>query len=162
MFSDWSSCALIGYYVHWLVTMPSDWSLCPLIGHHVLWLVIISYYVTSRNSIIKSKRPPYRQTDMFNILQILLHLKTYIIKFAYMGKFRWPYRSVPIPITTTYYLLTYFRPNQFYRMDSTSSSTSTSTRPSQAALVEAKVEVEAQPTRLGRLRLRLRQRPSLY
>ena len=107
MFSDWSSCALIGYYVHWLVTMPSDWSLCPLIGHHVLWLVIISYYVTSRNSIIKSKRPPYRQTDMFNILQILLHLKTYIIKFAYMGKFRWPYRSVPIPITTTYYLPDY-------------------------------------------------------
>ena len=38
-------------------------------------------------------------------------------------------------------LLPIFRPNQFYRMDSTSSSTST--RPSQAALVEAEVEVEA-------------------
>ena len=36
----------------------------------------------------------------------------------------------------------HFRPNQFYKMDSTS------TRPSQAAQVEAEVEVEAQSTRL--------------
>ena len=53
-----------------------------------------------------------------------------LFKFAYMGKFRWPYRFVP----TYYYYLPTFRPNQFYRMDSTSSSTSA--RPSQAALVE--------------------------
>ena len=26
--------------------------------------------------------------------------RMYIFKFAYMGKFRWPYRSVPIPTTT--------------------------------------------------------------
>ena len=56
------------------------------------------------------------------------------------------------PTDLSLYLPTYFRPNQFYRMDSTSSSTST--RPSQAALVEA--EVEAKPIRLGRLRLRVR------
>ena len=56
-----------------------------------------------------------------------------------------------LSLPTTYH----FRPNQFYKMDSTS------TRPSQAALVEAKVEVEAQPTRLGRLRLRFRLRHSL-
>ena len=59
-----------------------------------------------------------------------------LVKFAYMGKFRCTYRYAP----------SYFRPNQFYRMDSTSSSTST--RPSQAALVKAEVEVEAQPTGL--------------
>ena len=59
-----------------------------------------------------------------------------------------------------YYYYNHFRPNQFYRMDSTSSSTST--RLSQAALVKTEVEVEAQPTGLGRLRWRLRQRPSLF
>ena len=63
------------------------------------------------------------------------------------------------PTDLSLYYYDHFRPNQFYRMDSTSSSTST--RPSQAALVEAEVEVEAQPTRLGRLRLRLRLRHSL-
>ena len=45
------------------------------------------------------------------------------------------------PTDLSLYYYDHFRPNQFYRMDSTSSSTST--RPSQAALVEAEVEVEA-------------------
>ena len=78
-----------------------------------------------------------------------------------------PFLNLPIlaifvdPTDLSLYLptnTTYFRPNQFYRMDSTLSSTST--RRSQAALVEAEVEVEDQPTRQGRLRLR--QRPSLF
>ena len=47
-----------------------------------------------------------------------------VFKFAYMGKFRWPYRFVPY-LLLLLLLPTYFRPNQFYRMDSTSSSTST-------------------------------------
>ena len=73
-----------------------------------------------------------------------------------------PFLNLPIlaifvdPTDLSLYLptnTTYFRPNQFYRMDSTLSSTST--RRSQAALVEAEVEVEDQPTRQGRLRLRL-------
>ena len=92
-----------------------------------------------------------------------------IIKPARSGFWEKKFLNLPIwanfvdPTDLSLYLPTYyyyhFRPNQFYRMDSTSSSTST--RPSQAALVEAEVEVEAQPTRLGRLRLRLRLRHSL-
>ena len=96
----------------------------------------------------------FSQLSSHDIQSLLVAFPGPVFKFAYIGKFRWPYRSVP---TYYYYYYYHFRPNQFYKMDSTS--TSTSTRPSQAALVE--VEVEAQPTRLGRLRLRLRLRHSL-
>ena len=85
-----------------------------------------------------------------------LYLTSYTMFYFPFFKFAYVYGQILLTLQIcpyTYYLPT-FRPNQFYRMDSTS------TRSSQAALVEA--EVEAQPIGLGRLRLRLRQRPSLF
>jgi len=73
-------------------------------------------------------------------------------KFAYMGKFRWPYRSVPILLPTL---------DQTSSIGWTQPHPQPQPQPSQAALVEDEVEVEAQPTGLGRLRLRLRLRHSL-
>ena len=57
-----------------------------------------------------------------------------LVKFAYYGQISLTLQNCPYTTTAT----TTFRPNHFYRMDSTSSSTST--RPSQAALVKAEVE----------------------